>query len=654
MDNLKTKREFKFNIFIYIVFCLIFFEIFLNFVTVKSFHATPMLINLIFIISLAFLIFAIAKLFKEKTSFFITSFILFIISFIYASQIVYYYVFKTYYTIYSVVNSKQVLEVKTTAISAIIDNILNLKLVILFIPFILFIFLRNKLNFKRNLKTASISLLLFITAHMAGLGAVYLTPRKSLSVFDYYVNAHDPSSTVENLGLLNYMRLDIKENLFGENPETIDNPIIEGENDEISEEKLDEINEDPSFNAIDIDFEELISREEDNDIKSIHKYFKDIEPTEKNEHTGRFKDYNLVLIVAESFSHLAIDKNLTPTLYKMKYEGYNFENFYTPIWGVSTSDGEYVANTSLLPKSGVWSFKESSDNNMYFAMGNSLKRLGYTTKAYHNNTYTFYHRDTSHPNMGYDYKGIGNGLDIKKTWPSSDLDMIEASLPEYIEEEKFHAYYMTVSGHMLYNFEDNHIASKNRHLVEGLDLSQPAKAYLAANIELDKALEYLIEELEKEGKAENTLIALSSDHYPYGLETETIEELQGESVDENFEIYRNDFLVYSKGMEAETIKKPASSLDIIPTLQNLLGLEYDSRLLIGRDIFSNSDPLVVFLNRSFISSKGRFNAETKEFIPSKEPVSDEYIEEMNNIIDAKFYYSEQVLDFDYYNKVFGK
>ena len=83
-------------------------------------------------------------------------------------------------------------------------------------------------------------------------------------------------------------------------------------------------------------------------------------PTEKNKYSGMFKDKNLIVITAEAFSPIAIDKELTPTLYKMYTEGFSFSNFYTPIFYVSTSDGEYVSLTSLLPKEGVWSFQESS------------------------------------------------------------------------------------------------------------------------------------------------------------------------------------------------------------------------------------------------------------------------------------------------------
>ena len=176
-----------------------------------------------------------------------------------------------------------------------------------------------------------------------------------------------------------------------------------------------------------------------------------------------------------------------------------FENFYNPLWWVSTSDGEYAATTSLIPKSGVWSMAQSAGNSMYFAMGNQLRREGYATRAYHNHTYSYYHRDQSHPNLGYDYKGLGNGLKVTKVWPESDLEMMEVTGQEYIGSEPFHTYYMTVSGHLNYTFMGNTMSSRHRDAVAHLDMSEGPRAYLACQMELDLALESLLTQLEEAG-----------------------------------------------------------------------------------------------------------------------------------------------------------
>ena len=310
-----------------------------------------------------------------------------------------------------------------------------------------------------------------------------------------------------------------------------------------------------------------------------------------------------------------------------------------------------MATTGLIPKSGVWSMYQSGDNAMPFAMGNQLGRLGYATFAYHNHTYDYYRRDVSHPNLGYDYKGLGNGLDVTPTWPESDVEMIELTMPEVLEQEPFHAYYMTVSGHLQYNFGGNAMAAKNRELVEDLPYSEAGRAYMATQIELDRALELLLEELEEAGVADRTLIVLSSDHYPYGLTREQIEELEGHEVDD-VELYRNSLVMYAEGMEPETVDEPVASMDIIPTLSNLLGLEFDSRLLMGRDVFSDAEPLVIFSDRSFLTDKGRYDAVAQEFTPAEGvEVPEGYRQAISDEIDRRFYYSAMILDRDYYRVV---
>jgi len=288
-------------------------------------------------------------------------------------------------------------------------------------------------------------------------------------------------------------------------------------------------------------------------------------------------------------------------------------------------------------------------------MGNQLNRLGYLTLAYHNHTYTFYNRHLSHPNMGYTFTGIRGGLVLpRNVWPNSDFEMMQATVDEFINNEPFHAYYMTVSGHLEYNFTGNVMASDNRHYVQHLDMSEAAQAYIATQIELDRALEYLLYRLNEAGIAERTLFVLSTDHYPYGLTgTPAFYEFLGREIDRQFEVYKNYLIIYAQGMRPMTIDKPASSLDIIPTVSNLLGLEFDSRLLIGRDIFSDSDPLVIFMDRSFITANGR-RFRNNEFVPNPGVVVDEfYVDYIRAVVDAKFTVSASILDLDYYRIVFA-
>jgi lipoteichoic acid synthase len=394
----------------------------------------------------------------------------------------------------------------------------------------------------------------------------------------------------------------------------------------------------------------LIANEQDPILKSMHAYFSNRVPSYQNEKTGLFKDYNLIVITAETFSRWAVREDTTPTLYKLIHEGYYFTNYYTPLYTVSTLDAEYMGFTSLLPKSGVWSLRTSSVNDMSFVLGHQMKALGYTTFAFHNNNYKYYHREESHPNLGYTYMGVGNGLTNTGEWPQSDLSMMKETIPMYINEDKFHIYYMTVSGHSNYYWTANAQAAKNQDLVKDLPYIEYAKGYLAAQIELDKSIAYLLDELEKAGKLDQTLIVLTGDHYPYNFFEDTLTNINdGVKVDMEFDVYRSPLIIYNPNIVSETITKSVSSLDLLPTIANLMGISFDSRLMMGADIFSTTVPLVIFKDHSFITPLGKYNAVTKTFIYNDGVTEDaDYVKRMIEVVNTKFYYSQTFLENDYY------
>lgn len=396
-------------------------------------------------------------------------------------------------------------------------------------------------------------------------------------------------------------------------------------------------------------------------LDKITDYVFSIEPTKTNDYTGMFEGYNLIYITAEGFSTAAIDEKLTPTLYQLTHSGVVANEYYVPLWQTSTSDGEYVNLTGLIPDQ-QFSMSRSSANSQPFSLANYFNAEGAKCYAYHNNTLSYYDRHLSHPNLGYDFKASKLG-DLEETqwgssvfqmenanyWPASDLDMFKATIPEFVNEERFHVYYMTVSGHMNYNFRGNRMSSLHYEEVKDLPYSEEGKAYIACNIELDRALAYLIQELYAAGKLENTVICLSTDHYPYGMNLENYEELMGMELKDSLDIYRNSLILWNSKMETVEVNEPCSALDLIPTLLNLFGFEYDSRLFSGRDIFSDSSPLVVFANRSFITDIVSYNKKTGEVISRNgEPVSEEYVESMKSYVRMLHKHSAGILNNNFY------
>ncbi len=412
-----------------------------------------------------------------------------------------------------------------------------------------------------------------------------------------------------------------------------------------------------------INFTQLYNSTDDDELKSITAYFSGVQPTYTDEYTGMFKNYNVVFVTAESLSTYGISKEATPTLYKIYHEGFEFTNFYNPLWYHSTIDGEFANCLSQYPASSKWSFEESADTYQPYALGNILNSQGYNSYGYHDFDATYYDRTSTHPNMGYTtFKAIGAGLDIPDHVMYSDLECIEAVYSDFIDDDHFNMYLMSFSGHLPYNYDNQYICQKNREeaesLLSGKGYSDEAVAYVAAQMELDKALEYLMDKLKATGKLDNTLFVVAPDHYPYGLSDGVYNELAGKDIeDDDFELHRNQFGIWCSSMEKPVVvDKLCASIDILPTVLNLLGADFDSRLLAGRNILSDSDELVIFADQSFITDKIKYDAATGEttYLVPESQVPDGYLDSMIAEVENRLYISDEVISTDYFSFVYGK
>lgn len=544
------------------------------------------------------------------------------------------------------------------------------------LPLALCILLRKRIVTEHRMSKWS---LLFVTA----VSVIFLLIGEGLARWgtygDSYTYNFQTDAAVSQFGLHTAVRLEAEYALFGTPQPKLELPTQEDEPDDPPAATTPV---EYGYNALDIDFQALADSASDSALRSMAQYFGSLTPSKKNEYTGLFQGKNLVLITAEAFSPWFISRELTPTLYKLTHEGFVCENYYQPGWGQSTTGGEYAVMTGLLP---TWvgsnvSFYASANDDMPFALGNQLRALGYRTGAYHDNIYNYYNRDKTHPNLGYDYQGVGSGLTVTEdgSWPYSDLEMVQNTIGDYIDGyvsdgTPFHVYYMTVSGHGSYGW-GHAMAAKNRAKAQAAypNASTQVQSYVAANLELENALTYLLEQLEAAGIAEDTVICMSADHYPYLLaepETDYYNELRG-VVDSERDTgrYRNALVLWCGGMEnAVTVTEPCSAVDIVPTLSNLFGLEYDSRLLSGRDVLdkdydagsaSGSIPLVILptsSGNSWATAAGVFEASTRTF--NARPgvtVEEDYVSRVNNIVALQYNYAQQLIARDYYRVALGR
>lgn len=587
---------------------------------------------------------------------------------LFGTQMVYFAFFQRPLPFNSVEGAGQAAEFYSIVLLLILKRLY--VLIIFALPLLfLIIFGKKFFSFERkSMKFKGLILAICAVAYLATLIGVQFTAGETNGPYTYYHKVYDVEPTQRLLGVMTNFRIDLQRTIFGfeeEFDDDDDSDYIPLPDDTTGTTSTPVVPPTPyGYNKMDINFPKLILDSTDKDLQEMHEYFAAVQPTQQNDYTGIFKDHNLIVLCCESFSSLAIDEKLTPTLYRLATEGFEFTNFYVPLWWTSTTDGEYTAAMSLMPKTGVWSHRESAENYLPFCLGNQFNNLGYGVYAYHNHDYRYYDRQITYPAMGYDkYKGkdggYEGGLDIAAYWPESDLEMIKETVDEYVNDDKFHTYYMTVSGHAAYTYYGNYMAYKNKdHIkdyIEEKDLSEGAGAYLACNLELEFAMEYLLSSLEKAGKLENTVIVMYADHYPYALGKDAIDELAGHEVESAFELYKNTLVIWKYGMEHTVVDTPCSSLDVLPTVSNLFGLEYDSRLMMGTDIFAPEGNIVMLSNRSWITDIASYNAATGEVTSfTGVEISKEYVDTVNAIVKQRFVYSVKILENDYWGVVFGK
>lgn len=524
-----------------------------------------------------------------------------------------------------------------------------------------------------------------VAFHLLGLAVVHAPWPGDLTPAKLYRSDTNFDDQVEQLGLVTMLRLDVKHMLFPakagldsdfDGLDGLDSSGDGSGGDTSAVEEQPVI--DTSPNVMDVDLESLAANAPNEDVSWLANYFSSASPTRKNEYTGMFKGYNVIQLVIEGFSGYAIDPELTPTLYKLANEGFVFNNYYTALHYTSTSNGECQTLLGLYPKNGnPITMKRTGvlGTNAYFSLAQQLGREGYQVLGYHGN-YDMYGRQASHTNLGYTWKQFGTGLDVDTTssgeiaWPARDTQVIENSVDDYINStEPFHVYYLTISGHMPY--ANNRIVQPYLEQVRALPYSQTTQNYMATVMEVDRALALLLEKLEEAGKLDKTLIIATGDHIPYS-NAGVLEELSGrtfgsskdlEALNESaidFDVYKNTLILWSASMEEPVqVDKPCCQVDILPTVSNLLGLEYDSRMLSGRDILSDSEGLVIFTSRSWRSDRGFYNRYTQTFTPAEgvtmtEEEQNQYVSTMKKLVEYKLACTPMIVENDFYNLLFPR
>ena len=549
-------------------------------------------------------------------------------------------------------------------VSLVVRNLWRIGLLLL--PVVLYaLFCRTE---KTGWKLRSLLAAAAVAAYALGVGAVYGLTNDTAR----FTTAYNFDSVVRCFGLNMAFTLEaVQDSSQNEASAFIAAPTMPTE--PAQEQEVPETPEETTEPAVvygdnvleNVDFAALAESAQNSRVAALHSYVNALTPSKQNEYTGLFEGKNLILITAEAFSQEVIDPERTPTLYRMANEGIKFTDYYQPAWGASTTSGEFSNVVGLVPTTLGMCMKEATQQDLFLTMGHQLQKQGYYSAAYHNHLKDFYDRDKTHVHLGYDrFIAQYGGLEgVAQVWPESDLEMMDVTVPQYIDQQPFSVYYMTVSGHCVYSQKENAQSRNHYDEVADLDYSETVKCYLASQMELEYAMESLLRQLEEAGIADDTVIVIATDHYPYGLERSRtwknvnnyLAELYGVEDDyDKFVRDHNALIIWSGCLEDMDIQvdEPVYSLDILPTISNLFGVEYDSRLLVGRDVFSGTEPIVLWPDYSWKTDKGSYDASEGVFTPAEDvEVEEGYVDWISNLVYNKIHFCREVQDVDYYDYV---
>lgn len=481
-----------------------------------------------------------------------------------------------------------------------------------------------------------------------------------------YSDEYNFDAAVGQFGLFTGIRLDLR--LGGKQEELVFEPIAPPETEE-TQAPTEVASTEPEEtepvvygkNELPLDYSRCKGKD-----KSLAEYVQGLEASPKNPYTGIFAGKNLIFFTAEAFTAEVISPELTPTLYRLANSGFQFTDYYQPT-SAGTTGGEVLNLFGILPMQGGASMAAATSYHS-LTLASLLTEEGYIGEAFHNNDWTFYNRNKTHFHLGYSegFTGYGNGMEefVKGQWPQSDLEMMEGTLPKYIQQDRpFNLYYMTVSGHSVYTHQGNAMTRKNWDKVADLDCPDRVKSYLACQLELENALAYTVKALEDAGIADDTVICISADHFPYGLDdssglgaTPNLDALFGYPVESRLQRDHNRLILWCGSLEKKEpveISSPVTSMDILPTLCNLFGVDFDSRLMVGRDVFSDAEPLAFNSFYDWKTDLGEYNNRTQEFIPADPDaeIPEGYVERIRQTVKNKVNYCRGVLQCDFFGHV---
>lgn len=402
--------------------------------------------------------------------------------------------------------------------------------------------------------------------------------------------------------------------------------------------------------------DEIAEKETNKKYSSLNNYFSNQNIPDYNDYTGMFEGKNVVVILMESVNEAIINKEYFPNFTSLYNNGWSWNNTYSPRNSCATGNNEFSAMTSLYSIYNSCTANVYKNNTYFESIFGLFNNKGYITRSMHDFTEWYYYRSTIHKNMGSGKFYGANDLGIKTAgyygeWPS-DIEFFEKAFDIVLNDDSdkpWMTWLTTVTSHQPYSNSSTY-GDLYKDYFKNLGYSTTISRYLSKLKVVDEAIGVMIDKLKTAGEWENTVIVMLADHYPYGLNKTYISEMISHELND-YEIERTPFVIYNAEMNAKTFTAYNSYINLVPTIANLMNLDYDPRLYMGNDLLSKDySSLVVFADGSWKNELAYYNASTGKIKYYTDQVySPEEIQKINNQINLKISISTRAIKDNYFS-----
>ena len=361
---------------------------------------------------------------------------------------------------------------------------------------------------------------------------------------------------------------------------------------------------------------------DESDLESVYQFTRDNYAAPNEEFYGLAEGRNVFTIVLESTQNFIIDYEMmdedgvmhevTPFINSLYHEDstISFNNFFHQTGQGKTSDSGVLTENSLFGLPEGSAFQQLGGNNVFYSAPKILAAdKGYTTAAFHGNIGSFWNRNNTYENFGFDYFFDANYYDMSEgrtlDYGLKDKLFFKESAA-YIEQlpQPFYTKFITLTNHFPYPLDE-----ENATIPKGTSGDDTVNSYFQTMRYTDEALEEFFNWLKESGLYENSMVVLFGDHYGISnMRNPELAPLLGKDPEEwdsfdNTQLQRVPLMFHIPGYtEGKTYETYGGQVDYLPTLLHLLGVNTEPYLFMGQDLLSaDNDQLVPLRNGNVVT-----------------------------------------------------